>query len=165
MLQDELFKKKAECFQLQNRLDGTAESLRKIVDYQTTTSSLSEDKELNQAMDAQKAINRYLNCISSELKLKENFLYLYIHYCRHLLEEFQTEKEKWKEEKEKMSSQLVKLLEENEKYQNLLAIEFDKNPQCDAILQSDMNKLNHDKIVCYYDFTSLNLVKKKKKKL
>lgn len=58
-LQDELFKKKAECFQLQNRLDGTAESLRKIVDYETTTSSLSEDKELNQAMDAQKAINRY----------------------------------------------------------------------------------------------------------
>jgi hypothetical protein len=58
-LQDELFKKKAECFQLKNRLDGTAESLRKIVDYETTTSSLSEDKELNQAMDAQKAINRY----------------------------------------------------------------------------------------------------------
>jgi len=59
VLQDELFKKKSECVQLQNRLDGTAESLRKIVDYKTTTSSLTEDRELNQAMDAQKAINRY----------------------------------------------------------------------------------------------------------
>jgi len=66
---------------------------------------------------------------------------------RHILEEFQTEKEKWKEEKEKMSSQLVKLLDENEKQQELLAIEFDKNPQCDAILQSDMNKLNYDNLV------------------
>lgn len=57
-LQDELFKKKSECVRLQNRLDDTAESLRKIVDYETTTSSLTEDRELNQAMDAQKAINR-----------------------------------------------------------------------------------------------------------
>lgn len=57
-LQDELFKKKKECLLLQNRLDGTAESLRKIVDYETTTSSITEDKELNQAIDAQKAINR-----------------------------------------------------------------------------------------------------------
>lgn len=48
-----------------------------------------------------------------------------------------------------MSSQLVKLLEENEKQENLLAIEFDKNPQCDAILQSNMNKLNYDNIVRY----------------
>lgn len=60
---------------MQNRLDGTAEALRKIVDYETTTSSLSEDKELNQAMDAQKAINRYLNFITSSLpKLKESFI-------------------------------------------------------------------------------------------
>jgi len=66
---------------------------------------------------------------------------------RHLLEESQREKEKWKEEKEKMSSQLVKLLKENEMQQELLAIEFDKNPQCDAILQSDMNKLNYDHLV------------------
>lgn len=58
-MQDELFKKNAECINLKNRLDGTAESLRKIVDYEKTTSSLTEDKELNQAMDAQKAINRY----------------------------------------------------------------------------------------------------------
>lgn len=58
-LQDELFKKKSECVKLQNRLDGTAESLRKIVDYETTSSSITEDRELNQAMDAQKAINRY----------------------------------------------------------------------------------------------------------
>ncbi|XP_060874388.1 unconventional myosin-Va isoform X3 [Metopolophium dirhodum] len=121
-LQDELFKKKSECVRLQNRLDDTAESLRKIVDYETTTSSLTEDRELNQAMDAQKAINR------------------------HILEEFQAEKEKWKEEKENMSSQLVKLLDENEKQQELLVIEFDKNPQCDAILQSDMNKLNYDNL-------------------
>jgi len=46
-----------------------------------------------------------------------------------------------------MSSQLVKLLDENEKQQELLFIEFDKNPQCDAILQSDMNKLNYDNLV------------------
>lgn len=46
-----------------------------------------------------------------------------------------------------MSSQLIKLLDENEKQQELLAIEFDKNPQCDAILQSDMNKLNYDNLV------------------
>lgn len=59
ILQDQLFKKKAECVKLQNRLDDKSESLRKIVDYETTTSSLTEDKELNQAMDAQKAINRY----------------------------------------------------------------------------------------------------------
>lgn len=59
-MQDELFKKRAQCVKLQNRLDNTAESLRKIVDYKTTTSSLTEDKELNQAMEAQKAINRYL---------------------------------------------------------------------------------------------------------
>jgi len=57
-MQDELFKKKSECVRLQNRLDDTAESLRKIVDYETTTSSLTEDKELNQAIDAQKTINR-----------------------------------------------------------------------------------------------------------
>lgn len=60
ILQDKFLKKKAECVKLQNRLDGTSESLRKIVDYEITTSSLTEDKELNQAMDAQKAINRYL---------------------------------------------------------------------------------------------------------
>lgn len=48
-----------------------------------------------------------------------------------------------------MSSQLVKLLEENEKQHNLLAIEFDKNPRCDAILQSDVNKVNYDNIVRY----------------
>lgn len=59
MLQDELFKKKAECIQLQNRLGDTTDSLRKIVDYETTTSTLTEDRELNQAIDAQKAINRY----------------------------------------------------------------------------------------------------------
>lgn len=58
-LQDELFKKKSEYIKLQNRLDDTVESLRKIVDYKTTTSTLTEDRELNQAMDAQKAINRY----------------------------------------------------------------------------------------------------------
>jgi len=69
------------------------------------------------------------------------------YYYRHLLEEFQTEKEKWKEEKEKMSNQLVKLLKENETQQELLAIEFDKNPQCDAIMQSDMNKLHYDNLV------------------
>jgi len=46
-----------------------------------------------------------------------------------------------------MSSQLIKLLDENEKQQELLAIEFEKNPQCDAILQSDMNKLNYDNLV------------------
>lgn len=57
-MQDELLKKKAEYNKLKNRLDGTAESLRKIVDYEKTTSSLTEDRELNQAMDAQKAINR-----------------------------------------------------------------------------------------------------------
>lgn len=58
-MQDELFKKKTECIKLQNHLDSTSESLRKIVDYEITTSSLTENKELNQAMDAQKAINRY----------------------------------------------------------------------------------------------------------
>jgi len=64
-LQDELFKKKEECVKLQNHLNDTSESLRKIVDYEMTTSSLTEDKELNQAMDAQKAINRYFNfCIA-----------------------------------------------------------------------------------------------------
>jgi len=63
------------------------------------------------------------------------------------LEEFQTEKEKWKEEKENMSCQLVKLLDENEKQQELLVMEYDKNPQSDAILQSDMNKLNYDNLV------------------
>lgn len=57
-MQDELLNKKAENVKLQHRLDGMAESLRKIVDYETSTSSLSEDRELNQAMDAQKAINR-----------------------------------------------------------------------------------------------------------
>lgn len=72
---------------------------------------------------------------------------MFIYCYRHLLEEFQTEKEKWKEEKEKMSNQLVKLLEENENQQELLGIEFDKNPQCDAILQSDMNKLNYEHLV------------------
>lgn len=46
-----------------------------------------------------------------------------------------------------MSNQLVKLLDENEKQQELLVIEFDKNPQCEAILQSDMNKLNYDNLV------------------
>lgn len=68
-------------------------------------------------------------------------------FCRHLVEEFQTEKDKWKEEKEQMSHQLVKLIKENEMQQELLAIEFDKNPQCDAILQSDLNKLNYEHIV------------------
>lgn len=72
---------------------------------------------------------------------------MFIYCYRHLLEEFQTEKEKWKEEKEKMSNQLVKLLEENENQQELLGIEFDKNPQCGAILQSDMNKLNYEHLV------------------
>ncbi|XP_050522189.1 unconventional myosin-Va isoform X2 [Daktulosphaira vitifoliae] len=119
-LQDELFNKRAECQELQNRLDGTTESLRKIVDYERTSSSLSEDKELNQAIDAQKAINR------------------------HLVEELQSEKIKWKEEKEKMSLQLSNLLRENEKQQELLAIEYDKNPQSDAVLQSDVTKLNYD---------------------
>lgn len=57
-LQDELFKKRTECMKLQQRLDGTTESLRKIVECEKTTSALTEDKELNQAMDAQKAINR-----------------------------------------------------------------------------------------------------------
>lgn len=59
-MQDELLKRKSECVKLQERIDGMAESLRRIVDYETTTSSLTEDKELNQAMDAQKAINRLL---------------------------------------------------------------------------------------------------------
>lgn len=63
------------------------------------------------------------------------------------MEEYQTEKVKWQEEKTKMSCQLVKLLEENEKQQELLTTEFDKNPQCDAILQSDLNKLNYENIV------------------
>lgn len=150
-LQDELFKKKAECIRLQNRLDGTAESLRKIVDYETTTSTLTEDRELNQAMDAQKAINRYLYFFSFYMKLNiiKIIIYLFslLYYFRHLLEEFQTEKDKWKEEKEKMSKQLVKLLEENEHQQELLAVEFDKNPQCDAILQSDLNKINYENLV------------------
>lgn len=66
---------------------------------------------------------------------------------RHLLEEFQIEKDKWKDEKEKMSNQLVKLLDENEKQQELLAIEFDKNPQCDAVLKSDINKLKYENAV------------------
>lgn len=57
-LQDELFNKRMECQELKNRLDGTTETLRKIVDYEPTSSSLTEDKELNQAIDAQKAINR-----------------------------------------------------------------------------------------------------------
>lgn len=57
-MQDQLFKKKTENTKLQERLDGMADSLRKIVDYETTTSSLTEDREINQAMDAQKAINR-----------------------------------------------------------------------------------------------------------
>lgn len=59
-MQDELLKRKSECVKLQERIDGMAESLRKIVEYETTTSSLTEDRELNQAMDAQKAINRLL---------------------------------------------------------------------------------------------------------
>lgn len=93
-------------------------------------------------------------------------IYGVCYYYRHLLEEFQTEKEKWKEEKEKMSTQLLKLQKENETQQELLAIEFDKNPQCDAILQSDINKLNYDHFVrqriifyklCYLMF-SLNYV-------
>lgn len=46
-----------------------------------------------------------------------------------------------------MSCQLVKLLDENEKQQELLVMEYDKNPQSDAILQSDMNKLNYDNLV------------------
>lgn len=46
-----------------------------------------------------------------------------------------------------MTIQLLKLLEENEKQQELLATEFDKNPQCDAILQSDMNKVNYENLV------------------
>lgn len=70
-----------------------------------------------------------------------------MYYYRHLLEEYQTEKTKWQEEKTNMSCQLVKLLEENEKQQELLSTEFDKNPQCDAILQSDMNKLNYENLV------------------
>lgn len=74
-------------------------------------------------------------------------MYLFVCYFRHLLEEFQSEKEKWKEDKEKMSAQLSKLLKENENQQELLAIEFDKNPQSDAILQSDMNKLNYEHMV------------------
>jgi len=57
-MQDQLLKKKTENTKLQERLDGMADSLRKIVDYETTTSSLTEDREMNQAMDAQKAINR-----------------------------------------------------------------------------------------------------------
>jgi len=57
-LQDELLKKKSECVRLKNSLDDTAESSRKIVDYETTNSSLTEDRELNQAMDARKSINR-----------------------------------------------------------------------------------------------------------
>lgn len=68
-------------------------------------------------------------------------------YSRHLLEEFQTEKEKWKEEKENMTNKLAKLYKENEMQSELLAIEFDKNPQCDAILQADLNKLNYDNLV------------------
>lgn len=72
---------------------------------------------------------------------------MYVYIFRHLLEEFQTEKEKWKDEKENISNQLVKLLDENEKQQELLAIEFDKNPQCDAVLKSDINKLNYDNAV------------------
>lgn len=72
---------------------------------------------------------------------------LLVYFFRHLLEEFQTEKEKWKDEKEKISNQLVKLLDENEKQQELLAIEFDKNPQCDAVLKSDINKLKYDNAV------------------
>lgn len=46
-----------------------------------------------------------------------------------------------------MAIQLLKLLEENEKQQELIANEFDKNPHCDAILQSDMNKVNYDNLV------------------
>lgn len=82
-------------------------------------------------------------------------MFLCVYFCRHLLEEFQTEKEKWKEEKEKMSYQLVKLLDENEKQQELLAIEFDKNPQCDAVLKSDINKLNYDNAVKTFKITYL----------
>lgn len=57
------------------------------------------------------------------------------------------EKEKWKEEKEKISNQLVQLLKENEHQQELLIAEFDKNPQSDAILHSNMKKLTHDHLV------------------
>lgn len=46
-----------------------------------------------------------------------------------------------------MTCQLIKLLKENEDQQKLLAIEFDKNPQCDAILLSDVNKLNYENLV------------------
>lgn len=147
-MQNELLKRKSECVKLHERIDGMAESLRKIVDYETTTSSLTEDRELNQAMDAQKAINRLLLFSIFQIMLRKKNAYLFIHCYRHLLEEFQTEKEKWKEEKEKMSNQLIKLLEENENQQELLGIEFDKNPQCDAILQSNMNKLNYEHLVC-----------------
>lgn len=57
-MQDELLKTKTDNTKLQERLGGMAESLRKIVDYETSSSSLTEDKEMNQAMDAQKTINR-----------------------------------------------------------------------------------------------------------
>lgn len=72
---------------------------------------------------------------------------MYVCYYRHLLEEFQTEKEKWKEEKENMINELTKLYKENQIQSELLAIELDKNPQCDAILQADLNKLNYDNLV------------------
>lgn len=72
---------------------------------------------------------------------------MYVCYSRHLVEEFQIEKEKWKEEKKNMTNKLDKLYKENEMQSELLAIEFDKNPQCDAILQADLNKLNYDNLV------------------
>lgn len=46
-----------------------------------------------------------------------------------------------------MSNQLVKLLKENEYQQELLTAEFDNNPQSDAVLHSDIKKLNHDHLV------------------
>jgi len=46
-----------------------------------------------------------------------------------------------------MSNQLAKLLKENEYQQELLTAGFENNPQNDAILHSDMKKLNHDHLV------------------
>jgi len=56
-----------------------------------------------------------------------------------------------------MSSQLVKLVEENEQ----LFIEFDNTPLCDAILQSETNKLNHDYFVIYQKINIKQLIKRK----
>ncbi|XP_065199527.1 unconventional myosin-Va isoform X2 [Planococcus citri] len=122
-METELIRRREECSQLRNVLVNNTEGLKSLAksNYspEADLESINEDGELVLAFEAQKKINRQLE------------------------EELQREKTLWTKEKEDFKEEIARLKEDNERQQQLLAVNLSKSPQsqAEAYLASEVNRV------------------------